>query len=104
MLFLRNYRLNREPLLGLFFPSNAEVQKKRDIQNNTAKKICTLSPNFEKIAGKPAQIIIRREIRKHSSSTSKNLSMTKAIQNRQNKLQYELHARKLVLSSNIKNI
>lgn len=53
MLFLRNYRLNREPLLGLFFPSNAEVQKKRDIQNNTAKKICTLSPNFEKIAGKP---------------------------------------------------
>ncbi|CAL0308789.1 unnamed protein product [Lupinus luteus] len=36
-------KLRKNPLFGLFLPSQAEYQKNRDIQKRTAKKICTLS-------------------------------------------------------------
>jgi len=48
------YFLNFDPLFGLFLPSHAEAQKNRVIQKRTAKKICTLSWNFDKDAATPA--------------------------------------------------
>ncbi|KAL2242693.1 UNVERIFIED_CONTAM: hypothetical protein Sindi_0387300, partial [Sesamum indicum] len=47
---LENYFLDRDPLFGLPLspPFHAEDQKKRDIQNSTAKKIRRVSCNLEK--------------------------------------------------------
>lgn len=55
---LSNHLLNLDPLFGLpflFLPSHAEAQKKRDIQKRTARKICALSLNLEKLAAKPLE-------------------------------------------------
>lgn len=77
---LLNHLRNRDPLSGLplFLPSHAEAQKKRPIQKRTAKKICTVSLNLDKVIGRPVSQIT--EVRESSFKNHSTKSLLHIIE------------------------